>query len=102
RYLTVAELEDMLEVKRWLVIDPDATSDGSRYFFANQVITLVEELEHRKRLLKDHGNDPFAPRWVGGQIARNRERVERVKARWPIDVFLQQSLGCKLTRRSNG
>lgn len=102
RYLTVAELEDSLEIKRWLVIDPEETSDGSRYFFAAQIHALTQELERRKTLLKQHGTDPLAPPWKGGTMANNRERIDRIKERWPIDLFLQQSLGCKLIRRSNG
>lgn len=96
RYLTVAQLEDSLEIKRWLVIDPEATNDAYRYFFALQIQALVKELKRRKQLLKRNGSDPLAPRWVGGKMAANRDRIEAVKQRWPIDLFLSQSLGCKL------
>lgn len=102
RYLTVAQLEDMLEVKRWIVMDPKATKDHERYFYSHQINALMDELERRKQLLKNHGDDPLAPKWKGGTMVNNRERIKRIKERWPIDLFLEQSLGCKLHRRSNG
>ena len=102
RYLTVAQLEDTLEIKRWQVIDPQASSDASRYFFAGQIEAIITELERRRALLKNHSRDPLAPGWKGGSIASHRDRIERIKQRWPLDLFLQQSLGCKLIKRSNG
>lgn len=96
RYLTVAELEDTLEIKRWQVIDPDAESDAYRYFLAGQIHTIIQELERRTKLLKAHGNDPLAPKWRGGTMAKQRDRINRIKDRWPIDLFAKQSLGLRL------
>lgn len=96
RYLTVAQLEDSLEIKRWLVIDPDAVRDDHRYLFAWQIDAIVRELDRRKQLLKTRGADPLAPKWVGGQMVHSRERIDRIKARWPVDRFLRESLGCTL------
>lgn len=96
RYLTVAELEDMLEVKRWLLLDAESKGDDLSFFFPNQIHALVDELARRKKLLKNHGNNPLAPKWKGGTMVNNRDRINRIKERWPIELFLQQSLGCKL------
>lgn len=102
RYLTVAELEDMLEVKRWQVLDASAEEDYLRYFFPNQIHALVIELERRKKLLADHKNDPFAPKWKRGAMVNNRDRINRIKERWPVERFVQQSLGCKLISSGKG
>lgn len=96
RYLTVADLEDTLEVKRWHVIDEGTTNDEFRYFMAGQIQALIEELNRRKNLLKQHGNEPLAPRWKGGTMRNSRDRINRIKERWPVELFAQQSLGCTL------
>ena len=96
RHLTVAELEDSLEIKRWLLIDPATDTEPAKLFFEHMVSDIITELERRKQLLRSQANNPHAPKWRGGAMPANRDRIERVKARWPIDVFVEQSLGCKL------
>lgn len=98
RSLTVAELEDSLEIKRWLLIDPATETTSATYFFEHMITAIVSELERRRALLKTQANHPHAPKWKHGTMVANRDRIERVKARWPIDVFVEQSLGCKLKR----
>lgn len=102
RYLTVAELEDMLEIKQWIFIDRNATEDHERYFFSHQINALISELERRKQLLQKHANNPLAPQWREGSMKNHRERIARIKERLPIDLFLERSLGCTLVRQPNG
>ncbi|MCO5218998.1 MAG: CHC2 zinc finger domain-containing protein [Thermomicrobiales bacterium] len=102
RYLPTAELEDALEVKRWLAIEPECTEPQVQRYFAYQIEVILAELQRRRSLQHKQRDHPLVPVWNGGDLRNNRERIERVKARWPIELFLTQSLGCKLVPKRNG
>lgn len=102
RYLPTAELEDSLEVKRWLAIEPECAEPQAQRYFAYQIEAILAELMRRRHLQQKQRHHPLAPGWRGGELRNVRDRIERVKARWPIDTFLTQSLGCKLIPKRNG
>lgn len=102
RYLSTAELEDSLEVKRWLAIEPECAEPQVQQYFAYQIEAILAELQRRRKLQHHQRGHPLAPTWRGGDLRHHRERIERVKARWPIDLFLKDSLGCTLVPKRNG
>lgn len=99
RQMTVAELEDSLEVKRWLVLEPECQSTVVQTYFRYQIEVILAELLRRRKLLEGQRHHPLASVWQSGELRNNRERIERARQRWPIDLFLTQSLGCTLTPR---
>ena len=98
RHLPTRDLLAEVEAARWLALEVADRADGSRAFVAHQMDAMLEELARRQRLLARNPGDPLAPRWPG-RDRDLRDRVEAVKAAWPIERFVAELLLRPLTRR---
>ncbi len=99
--IPIRDLRAEIEAAQWLALDLADVPGDSRAVAEIQLERLVAEMEHRKQALADHPDDPLRPAWPR-QDASLRSRVEAVKARWPIERFCRDLLGCDLKPAGQG
>lgn len=100
RDIPTADLIAELEISRWDALEAIG-HPHSRAIHERAIDAIAKELERRQRLLAQHPNDPLAPAWPK-RDDRLKERVQAVKDRWPIEVFVQQVLHAHLKPVANG
>lgn len=103
REASTADLLDRMEGWQYTRLEFDRESD--RTFCEIHINDIRTELARRKRL-EAHADpsDPYAPRWPSKEqrLQDTRNRIERVKANWPVERFARQVMFCDLKPTSGG
>lgn len=100
-YIPTRDLMAEIESSEWLALKVADNLDDSRACCELQLEAMVEELERRHRLLKARARDPLRPAWPQ-DTDRFRQRIDAVKAAWPMVRFARELLLLDLTPAGDG
>lgn len=89
------DLRAEIEAAQWLALDVADVEGDSHAVAEIQLTGLLDERDRRKRLWTARAADPLRPAWPrsDGDL---KNRVEAVKAAWPIERFCDQVLAAQL------
>lgn len=97
--ISTVELLGLKESIELLALAVAEQPNQSREVAEIQHAEIVAELERRKRLIESRPDDPLNPGWPKPQ-RDTKQRIEAVKAAWPIEKFCTEILAANLIRTS--
>jgi hypothetical protein len=90
-----------LEHDQYLALEYAGADDGTYDYITRQLPAMLAEIERKQRILVAYCDHPLRPRWPKLDD-RFHDRIDAVRAAWPIERFCRELLACELVPAGRG